>query len=79
MAKQKVFTSAVILMPPAPMWPPIQAIREKHDKAFARWSFQLYSLPLPTALFQLARTLDYFPPCLVTIFLFFHFISILIV
>eukprot|EP00026_Physarum_polycephalum_P017454 Phypoly_transcript_18682.p1 GENE.Phypoly_transcript_18682~~Phypoly_transcript_18682.p1 ORF type:complete len:183 (+),score=20.16 Phypoly_transcript_18682:168-716(+) len=36
-APRKVFTTAVIVMPPKELWGPIQAIRSKHDSAFDRW------------------------------------------
>lgn len=42
---QKVVTSAVVISPPVEQWGPIQAIREKHDKAFPRW---LPTLPRPS-------------------------------
>jgi len=34
---RKFFTSAVCLSPPPNLWPPIQAIRSKHDKSYVRW------------------------------------------
>ncbi|KAL6077124.1 2'-5' RNA ligase [Balamuthia mandrillaris] len=37
MQGKKVFKSAVVVMPPKGEWPPIQAIRAKHDKAYVRW------------------------------------------
>lgn len=33
----KVHKSAVCIIPPKQYWDTIQAIREKHDKAFQRW------------------------------------------
>jgi 2'-5' RNA ligase len=33
----KVYTSAVVLIPPEELWAPIQAIREKYDRNFRRW------------------------------------------
>jgi 2'-5' RNA ligase len=33
----KVHESALVLSPPEPAWPTIQAIREKHDRNFSRW------------------------------------------
>ena len=33
----KVYTSAVVLIPPEDLWPPIQAIREKYDRNYCRW------------------------------------------
>jgi len=35
--ENKVVTSAVVVMPPKELWGPIQEIRSKHDKAYARW------------------------------------------
>jgi len=35
--RNKVVTSAIVVMPPADLWEPIQEIRSKHDKAYARW------------------------------------------
>ncbi len=32
-----VHETAVVLVPPESAWPPIQAIREKHDRHYARW------------------------------------------
>jgi hypothetical protein len=36
-APRKYFTSALTIIPPKQYWAPIQAIREKHDRAFNRW------------------------------------------
>jgi len=33
----KVYTSAVVLIPPEKLWAPIQTIREKYDRNFRRW------------------------------------------
>ena len=33
----KTVTSACVIIPPKRIWPPIQAIRRKHDKRFERW------------------------------------------
>ena len=33
----KVYTSAVVLIPPENLWEPIQSIREKFDRNFRRW------------------------------------------
>jgi 2'-5' RNA ligase len=33
----KTFHTAVVLIPPEPCWPPIQAIRQVHDRQFHRW------------------------------------------
>jgi 2'-5' RNA ligase len=33
----KVYTSAVVIIPPEKLWAPIQAIREKYDRNFHRW------------------------------------------
>lgn len=32
-----VHHSALVVIPPESVWPPLQAIRERHDKSFARW------------------------------------------
>ncbi len=32
-----VYRSAVMISPPAALWPPIQAVREKHDPSHERW------------------------------------------
>jgi len=37
MNTQKVFTTAIVVVPPQELWPQIQAIRKVHDKAFVRW------------------------------------------
>ena len=34
---EKTHKTAVVLIPPKTIWPPIQAIRERHDKQFRRW------------------------------------------
>jgi len=33
----KVYTSAVVLIPPEKIWDPIQEVREKYDRNFHRW------------------------------------------
>jgi 2'-5' RNA ligase len=33
----KTYKTAVVVIPPEDTWAPIQAIREKHDRAFQRW------------------------------------------
>jgi RNA 2',3'-cyclic 3'-phosphodiesterase len=33
----KTHTTAVVLIPPAAVWPPIQAIRQQHDRNIQRW------------------------------------------
>ena len=33
----KVYSSAVVIIPPENLWTPIQAIREKYDRNFHRW------------------------------------------
>eukprot|EP01112_Ceratiomyxa_fruticulosa_P020622 TRINITY_DN7082_c0_g1_i1.p1 TRINITY_DN7082_c0_g1~~TRINITY_DN7082_c0_g1_i1.p1 ORF type:complete len:116 (-),score=25.39 TRINITY_DN7082_c0_g1_i1:100-447(-) len=35
--RDKVHTTAVIIQPPPEFWGPIQAIRQKYDKAYDRW------------------------------------------
>jgi RNA 2',3'-cyclic 3'-phosphodiesterase len=34
---RKTHTTAVVLIPPAEIWEPIQAVREQHDRHFIRW------------------------------------------
>jgi 2'-5' RNA ligase len=33
----KTHTTAVVLIPPVELWPPIQAIRQRYDRHFRRW------------------------------------------
>ena len=33
----KTYTTAVVLIPPQEMWPPIQAIRQRYDRHVRRW------------------------------------------
>jgi 2'-5' RNA ligase len=33
----KSYKSAVVVIPPEAIWPPIQAIRERYDRGFRRW------------------------------------------
>jgi len=33
----KTYTTAVVLIPPLELWPPIQAIRRAHDRHNVRW------------------------------------------
>jgi 2'-5' RNA ligase len=33
----KTHTTAVVLIPPSEVWPPLQAIRQQHDRHFRRW------------------------------------------
>jgi RNA 2',3'-cyclic 3'-phosphodiesterase len=33
----KTYTTAVVLIPPETLWPPIQAIRQRHDRNVRRW------------------------------------------
>lgn len=49
---KKYHTSAVVIMPPPDTWGPIQAIREKYDRAYRRWPphINLYNF---TSLFAL--------------------------
>ena len=35
--RSKTHKTAVVVIPPERAWAPIQAIREKHDRAFGRW------------------------------------------
>jgi len=37
MVAGKTYKTAVVVIPPEDTWAPIQAIREKHDRAFQRW------------------------------------------
>jgi poly(A) polymerase len=32
-----VFTTAIVVIPPEDVWPPIQAIRTEHDAKVRRW------------------------------------------
>lgn len=34
---QKIHTTAIVLIPPAPLWGPVQAIRATHDRGYRRW------------------------------------------
>ena len=34
---RKTYTTAVVLIPPAELWEPIQVIRRLHDRHFQRW------------------------------------------
>jgi 2'-5' RNA ligase len=36
-AGNKTHKSAAVIIPPESAWPPIQAIRERHDRHFRRW------------------------------------------
>lgn len=36
-ANEKTHKTALVLIPPAPLWPPIQAIRQEHDRNVRRW------------------------------------------
>ena len=33
----KLYTSAVVIIPPEEIWPPIQGIRTKYDRQISRW------------------------------------------
>lgn len=33
----KTFKTAIVIVPPRAVWPPIQAIRRQHDRHFRRW------------------------------------------
>jgi 2'-5' RNA ligase len=35
--KDTTHTTAVVIIPPAAAWPPIQALRQRHDRQFRRW------------------------------------------
>ncbi len=37
LTENKTHKTAVIIIPPAEAWPPIQAIRERYDRNFRRW------------------------------------------
>jgi 2'-5' RNA ligase len=34
---RKTHRAALVVIPPEPLWPPIQAIRERHDAQYRRW------------------------------------------
>jgi hypothetical protein len=53
----KVVTSALAVLPPKSEWGPIQAVREKHDKAFERWPphINLYGDPSFVASLSVSR------------------------
>lgn len=34
---RKLYTTAVVIIPPNEIWVPIQQIRKKNDKSFERW------------------------------------------
>jgi len=36
-AEVKTFSSAVVIIPPPELWRPIQSLRARHDRHFARW------------------------------------------
>ena len=37
MDARKTYKTALVIIPPENLWPPIQAIRKRHDRAFRRW------------------------------------------
>jgi len=43
----KTYTTAVVLVPPLEVWPPIQAIRHEHDRHSARWVMPHITLLYP--------------------------------
>lgn len=49
----KTHTTAVVLIPPESIWPPIQAIRRQHDRNFRRW------MPHITLLYPFAPRSDF--------------------
>jgi len=51
------YSTAIVVIPPAEVWPPIQAIREKHDAKARRWMphITLVYPFLPAAEFQVAE------------------------
>ena len=44
---RKTYHTAVVLVPPAEVWPPIQAIRERHDRHAHRWVMPHITLLYP--------------------------------
>jgi 2'-5' RNA ligase len=53
----KVYTSAVVIIPPEENWVPIQEIRRKHDRQINRW------MPHITLLYPFRPEIDYNPLC----------------
>jgi 2'-5' RNA ligase len=43
----KTYTTAVVLIPPLELWPPIQAIRHEHDRHSVRWVMPHITLLYP--------------------------------
>jgi 2'-5' RNA ligase len=43
----KTYTTAVVLIPPLELWPPIQAIRHEHDRHSVRWAMPHITLLYP--------------------------------
>lgn len=57
----KTHTTAVVLVPPMELWPPIQAIRERHDRKVRRWMPHitlLYPFAPPAAFAEVAPVLE---------------------
>lgn len=79
-AERRVHHTAVVLIPPETSWPPIQALRKKHDAKFERWMPHVTLLYpfLPEEDFDaaesvLAETLRDLEPFEVTLSAFDHF------
>jgi 2'-5' RNA ligase len=53
MSMSKVYTSAVVIIPPENKWQPIQQIREKYDRNFNRW------MPHITLLYPFLPKIEY--------------------
>jgi 2'-5' RNA ligase len=81
--KQKTHHTAVVLIPPQEVWPPIQAIRQRHDRHALRWVMPHITLlypfrprqAFPAVAEQLAtvcRTLEPFPLALRELCYFDH-------
>ena len=81
--KRKTHHTAVVLIPPAEVWPPIQAIRQRHDRHAHRWVMPHITLlypfrphqAFPAVAEQLAavcRTLEPFPLTLRALHYFDH-------
>ncbi|NTX08665.1 poly(A) polymerase [Myxococcus sp. CA040A] len=79
-AERRVHHTAVVLIPPEAAWPPIQALRKKHDAKFERWMPHVTLIypflpeeDFDTAEAVLAETLRDIEPFDVTLSSFAHF------